>query len=410
MPRTWDRIILHADMDAFYAAVEQMDNPALRGKPLLIGSRSGRGVVLTASYEARPYKVGSAMPMAQALRRCPDAVVVPPRFERYSKLSERIMEVFSNYSPDVEPLSLDEAFINMSGAEHLFGQPADMAAKLKTDVFEATGGLRVSVGVSHIKYVAKVASDLSKPDGLLVVEPDQAVSWLAPLPVSRLWGAGPKTQARLEAAGYFSIGDIGRADPERLAREFGSMGPHFHALANARDPRSVARRRQASSIGSDRTLHHDIHSRADIESHLKRSAERVASRLRNKGLLAGGVRVKLKTSDFKLLSRQCTLAAPTDVAATLFAAGAGLLGRFDHPGPFRLVGLAAHTLQRADAAAQLELLENHDRRALESALDAVAEKFPNSALRRARDVDTLVERSPDLDFLDQNDKVEDSDH
>ncbi len=410
LPRTWDRIILHADMDAFYAAVEQMDRPELRGKPLLIGSRSGRGVVLTASYEARPFKVGSAMPMAQALKRCPNAVVVPPRFERYAKLSERIMEVFHDYSPDVEPLSLDEAFINMSGAEHLFGNPTEMASSLKKDVFEATGGLHVSVGVSHIKYVAKVASDLGKPDGLLVIEPDQAVAWLAPLPVARLWGAGPKTQARLQAAGYFSIGDIADADPGRLEREFGRMGPHFHALANARDPRQVARRRRASSMGSDRTLHQDIHTRADIESHLKRSAERVASRLRNKRMLAGGVRVKLKTSDFRLLSRQCTLPEPTDVAATLFGAGASLLDRFSDPGPFRLVGLAAHTLSEAEAATQLGLLENTGRRALETTLDAVAEKFPDSALRRARDVQTLAESAPDLDFLDQTDTVEDSEH
>ena len=181
LPRTWERIIIHADMDAFYAAVEQLDRPELRGRPILIGSRKGRGVVLTASYEARPFQVGSAMPMAQALKRCPDAIVVPPRFERYTAASERIMEVFRQYSPEVEALSLDEAFLNMSGAEHLFGPPEEMSRALKRDVFEATGGLRVSVGVSHIKYVAKVASDVGKPDGLLIVAPEQAVDWLPPL-------------------------------------------------------------------------------------------------------------------------------------------------------------------------------------------------------------------------------------
>jgi DNA polymerase-4 len=407
--RTWERIIIHADMDAFYAAVEQNDNPKLRGQPVLIGSRSGRGVVLTASYEARPFKVGSAMPMAQALKRCPQAIVVPPRFERYTSVSARIMEVFADFSPDVEALSLDEAFINMSGAEHLFGPPEAMALKLKQDVFEATGGLRVSVGVSHIKYVAKVASDLGKPDGLLVVPPDKAVSWLAPLPISRLWGAGPKTQARLHAAGYNTIGAIAATDPRTLERQFGSMGPHFHALANARDPRQVARSQRASSMGSDRTLNHDITARKDIESHLKRSAERIGRRLRGKNLLAGGVRVRLKTSQFKLLSRQCTLAEPSDVAATLYAAGAALLDRFDDPGPFRLVGLAAHSLTSADSGAQLGLLDNSDKRQLETTLDAVAEKFGDSALRRARDVDTLAKDTPDLDFLRAHDKVDDSD-
>jgi len=407
LPRTWERIIIHADMDAFYAAVEQLDRPELRGKPVLIGSRKGRGVVLTASYEARPFRVGSAMPMAQALQRCPDAVVVPPRFDRYTAASERIMEVFRQYSPDVEALSLDEAFLNMSGAEHLFGPPEEMARAIKRDVFDATGGLRVSVGVSHIKYVAKVASDLGKPDGLLVVEPGHAVEWLAPLPVARLWGAGPKTQIRLIEAGYDTIGDIASADPHRLAQEFGAMGPHFHDLANARDPRRVARGRKAKSLGSDRTLNQDISTRAEIEQHLKRSAERIARRLRRKRLLAGGVRVRLKTSDFKLLSRQCTLPEPTDVAATLVAAAVRLLERFDHPGPFRLVGMAAHSLVEPDASSQLGLLENTSDRRLETTLDAVAARFGDSALRRARDVDTLADDTPDLDFLAERDKVED---
>lgn len=409
MPRTWERIILHADMDAFYAAVEQRDNPDLQGQPVLIGSRSGRGVVLTASYEARPFKVGSAMPMAQALQRCPQAIVVPPRFERYAAVSARIMEVFADFSPDVEALSLDEAFINMSGAEHLFGPPEAMARKLKQDVFDATGGLRVSVGVSHIKYVAKVASDLGKPDGLLVVPPEQAVSWLAPLPVSRLWGAGPKTQARLHAAGYNTIGDLATTDPGTLEQQLGSMGRHFHALANARDPRQVARSHSAKSMGSDRTLNHDITARADIESHLKRSAERIARRLRRKNLLAGGVRVRLKTSQFRLLSRQCTLAEPSDVAATLFAAGARLLDRFNDPGPFRLVGLAAHSLKTADSGTQLGLLEDSGKRQLETTLDAVAARFGDSALRRARDVDTLAKDSPDLDFLRPDDNADAAD-
>jgi len=402
LPRSWDRIIFHADMDAFYAAVEQLDNPELQGKPVLIGSRSGRGVVLTASYEARPYRVGSAMPMAVALKRCPQAVVIPPRFDRYTAASRRIMEVFAHFSPEVEPLSLDEAFLNMSGAEHLLGTPEVMARDLKNAVFEATGGLRVSVGVSHIKYVAKVASDLGKPDGLLIVPPADAVAWLAPLPVARLWGAGPRTQARLLAAGYQTIGDIANADPATLEARFGAMGLHFHALANARDPRRISSSRRASSMGSDRTLNTDIVSRRDIERHLQRSAQRIARRLRAKGLLAAGVRVRLKTTNFKLLSRQASLSQPSDLAADLFAAGAGLLNRFDHAGPFRLVGLTALDLVDGSSERQLGLLDQTRARMLETTLDAVAARFGDNALRRAADVDTVHSYGPNLDQLDQD--------
>ncbi len=193
--RSWERIVAHADMDAFYAAVEQLDDPALRGRPILVGLKSRRSVVLTASYEARPFDVGSAMPMAQAVRRCPDAIIVPPRFDRYEEVSVSIMKVFSDFSPDVEPLSLDEAFLEMSGAEDFFGSPRSMGRRLKQAVLEATGGLTVSVGLSGTKYVAKVASAHRKPDGLTVVAPKDARAWLAPQSIARLWGAGSKTQA-----------------------------------------------------------------------------------------------------------------------------------------------------------------------------------------------------------------------
>ena len=189
----WPRIIAHADMDAFYAAIEQLDDPGLRGKPVLVGHPSARGVVLTASYEARPYRVGSAMPMAQARRRCPAAVIVPPRFDRYQEVSAAIMSVFGDFSPEVEALSLDEAFLDMTGSERLFGAPEAMGNQLKAAIREATGGLTASVGISSTKYVAKVASGCRKPDGLTVVRPEDAKTWLASLPVCSLWGAGPKT-------------------------------------------------------------------------------------------------------------------------------------------------------------------------------------------------------------------------
>jgi DNA polymerase-4 len=394
------RAILHVDMDAFYASVEQLDNSDLIGKPVLVGPRSRRGVVLTASYEARPFHVGSAMPMAEALRRCPHAIVVPPRFERYTELSEKIMKVFRDFSPQVEGISLDEAFLDMTGAEPLFGSPRLMAEKIKEAVLQATG-LHVSVGIAASKYVAKVASGICKPKGLLVVEPEDTVEWLAPLPVARLWGAGPKTQARLEALGYRTIGDIARADPGVLTQQLGSAGAHFHALSLGHDPRRVEGARRSRSMGSERTLNEDVVERADIVRHLRRSADRIARRLRRKSILAGGVRVRLKTTDFRLISRQCTLAAPTDVARDLCDAGVGLLDRFDEPGPFRLVGLTAFDLRKAEAVGQGDLFDDGKDRRLEATLDALSARFGDNVVRRARDVgrDTVLDSAPNRDTL-----------
>lgn len=400
----WRRIIAHADMDAFYASVEQLDNPKLRGRPVLVGPRSGRGVVLTASYEARPFKVGSAMPMVKALKRCPHAVVVPPRFERYTELSERVMSVFKDFSPKVEPLSLDEAFLDMTGASHIFGPPLEMAEKLRLAVFDATGGLTVSVGVAQTKYVAKVASGYAKPSGLTIVHPSDAAAWLAPQSIARLWGAGLKTQARMLAFGYTMIGDVADADPELLKEQLGGAGLHFYELANARDPRRVESSRRARSMGSDRTLESDVVELEDIQRYLRRSADRLARRLRRKGILAGGVRVRLKTTDFKLLTRQCTLANPTDVADEMFDTACQLLDRFNHKGPFRLVGMAAHGLMKPSEPKQLDLLA-HDpaKRNLEVVMDQVVERFGPDGLRRARDVaSTLVsESTPNLDFVSE---------
>ena len=357
--------------------------------------------MLTASYEARPYQVGSAMPMTQALKRCPNAVIVAPRFERYTEVSSAIMRVFADFSPRVEAISLDEAFIEMTGAEHIFGAPEEMGRRIKSAVRRATG-LNISVGLSGTKYVAKVASAHDKPDGLTVVPPDQAVAWLAPLPVSRLWGAGPKNQLRLQELGYRTIGDVAQATSDVLREQLGHTGGHFHSLAHARDPRPVEGGRRNRSMGSDRTLLQDVSDPAEISVHLRRSADRIARRLRAKQYLARGVRVRLKTTSFRLLSRQCTLAVPTDTAEDLHAAAMTVLGRFTHAGPFRLVGMAGFDLTRADDPQQLDLLGAHQQqRRLEGVLDAISERFGEAGLCRARDVSglTLAKSSPTLDFV-----------
>lgn len=400
----WPRIVAHADMDAFYAAVEQLDDPKLKGRPILVGSPSRRGVVLTASYEARPYGVGSAMPMAKARRLCPDAVIVPPRFDRYRQVSATIMRVFAAFSPEVEALSLDEAFLDMTGSERLFGAPETMGRRLKAAIREATG-LTASVGLSATKYVAKVASGFRKPDGLTVVAPETAKAWLAPLPVSRLWGAGTKTEPRLHALGLRTIGDVAAADPKLLAATLGKLGVHFYMLAHAHDPRPVDGRRAPKSIGSEQTLEKDVRDKAEIKLHLRRAADIIARRLRKKGYVAAGVGVKLKTADFRNLSRQQRLAEATDVAERLYEVGVELLGAFSHAGPFRLIGMVAYDLARAGELAQGGLFDAFARRRrLELAIDRLAERFGGDVVQRADDLAEPrgVALAANLDFLDDD--------
>ena len=387
-------------MDAFYAAIEQRDDPSLRGRPLLVGPPSARGVVLTASYEARPYGVGSAMPMATARRMCPSAVIVPPRFERYQEVSAIIMRVFSDFSPDVETLSLDEAFLDMTGSEQLFGDPKSIGRRLKSAICEATGGLTASVGLSATKYVAKVASACQKPDGLTVVPPKEAKAWLAPLSVSWLWGAGPKTQARLHQLGLRTIGDVANADPKLLSAKLGSAGLHFHTLAQAEDPRPVIGRQASKSVGSEHTLDEDVCDKADIKLHLRRSADTIGRHLRKKNYAALGVGIKLKTADFQIVTRQHRLSEPTDIAERLYSVGLELLNHVDHRGPFRLVGLVAYDLVDVNKLTQLDLFSTFARqRQLEVAIDVLAERFGTNVVYRADDLNKPLRLAPTLDFL-----------
>jgi DNA polymerase-4 len=403
----WPKIIAHADMDAFYAAIEQLDDPLLRGKPVLVGSPTHRGVVLTASYEARPYKVGSAMPMVRARRMCPNAVIVRPRFDRYQEVSKLIMEVFENFSPDVEAISLDEAFLDLTGSEQLLGELHTIGMKLKQAVREATGGLTVSVGMSGTKYVAKVASAHQKPDGLTIVPPNEAQTWLAPLPVSRLWGVGQKTEKRLHALHLYRIRDVAAANPDWLEEKLGSVGRHFHALAHAKDPRPVEGRRSSKSIGSERTLTNDIADKNEIRRYLRQSAEEIGRRLRRKRYVAFGVRVKLKTNNFEILTRQHQRQQPTDVAEQLYEDASVILDEFKHPGPFRLVGMTAFDLIVVDEIPQLDLFASGvRRRRLEVAIDQLKQRFGPNVLRRADDM-SRVRETPNLDFMQETDDSDD---
>jgi DNA polymerase-4 len=311
------------------------------------------------------------------------------------------MQVFADFSPDVEALSLDEAFLDMTGSENIFGPPREIGLKLKRAVRDATG-LTVSVGLSGTKYVAKVASGHQKPDGLTLVPPNEAKAWLAPLPVSHLWGVGKKTEPRLHRLGLRTIGDVAAADPHWLARELGRAGEHFYALANAEDPRSVDGDRASKSIGSEVTLERDIRDGPELRRHLRRSADEIGRRLRRKQILAFGVRVKLKTSDFQILTRQHRLTRPTDVADELYSAAIRLADEFSHPGPFRLVGMAAYELVEQNATDQLSLFEGSARRRrLETAMDALTQRFGAGVLRRADDMQRKPRIGVNLDFLDE---------
>lgn len=399
---TWPRVIVHADMDAFYAAVEQLDDPALRGRPILVGPPGTRGVVLTASYEARPFRVGSAMPMALARRRCPEAIVVPPRFDRYREISRLVMQTFADFSPAVEPLSLDEAFLDMSGAEGLFGPPAAIGRRLRDAVRETTQGLTVSVGISGTKYIAKVASGHTKPDGLTIVPPAEAAAWLAPQSVAVLWGAGPKMQARLGALGIRTVGELAAWGEDRLEAAIGQAGRHFSALARGLDPRPVESDRQARGLSSERTLTRDVSDPAEIRHHLRQAAAIVARRLRQAGQTAQGVRIKLKTSDFRLLSRQRRLRDASSASEAIEQAARSLLSEIDDPGPFRLIGVGVFDIGTAEAGGQLGLLDSGrsgDR--LDQVLDALQQKFGPRSVQRAADLidRTVFSDDVNLDYL-----------
>jgi DNA polymerase-4 len=383
-----DRIIFHVDMDAFYAAVEQRDHPELRGKPVIVGGPNRRGVVSTASYEARVFGVHSAMPMAEALRRCPRAVVMPVRMSHYVAISRQLMEVLESFSPLVEPLSLDEAFLDMTGTELLHGASTDAAHRIKRRILEATE-LTCSVGVADNKFLAKLASDLDKPDGVTVVPHGGGAAFIAPLSIRRLWGVGPRTAEQLERVGCKTIGDVSRVQGRWLAAALGaSHAEHLQSLARGEDDRPVVPDREAKSIGSEETLDLDITGDRAVSALVRRHCDRVAHRLRAAGLTARGVRVKVRyTRGFRLVTREAALPEPCDDSRTLRRTALELLRKMDLGEPIRLVGVAAAHLDRAGAPLQADLFahkeaEKHSR--LEHTLDSIRDRF-GDVIRRADD-------------------------
>jgi DNA polymerase-4 len=374
------RVIVHVDLDAFYASVEIRDNPALKGKPVVVGGHAQRGVVLAASYEARRYGVRSAMPMAWALRACPALVVVKPRMHHYAAVSDDFFAVLHRYSPAVQGLSLDEAFLDLTGSEALLGPAPEAVRRLRAEV-RASTGLAASAGIAPVMFAAKIATDLAKPDGQLEILAEGLVDFLDPLPIGRMLGVGPKTEASLKSAGIRTIGDLRRAAPDHLRWSVGEVA-HFQALARGEDPREVQSDHEARSVGSEETFDTDVEDPETIETYLLGQAERVAARLRRAGLVARGVTLKYKYEDFRIVTRQTTL-DPTNDGAALFAAVQTLLQRHAPSRPIRLCGVSAHSL---GPPAPRELFgKSTDRRdRLNATLDAVREKFGSDAIVRAR--------------------------
>jgi DNA polymerase-4 len=335
------RTVIHFDMDAFFASVEQLDDPALRGRPVLVGARSRRGVVAAASYEARPSGVRSAMSMVEALRRCPNAIVVPPRRSRYLELSRAVFEIFRRYTPLVEGLSVDEAFLDVSGSRSLFGEGPQIARAIKEGIWSEIG-LTGSAGVAPNKFVAKIASDLDKPDGLTVVQAGSAADFLAPLPLERMWRVGPKARLKLRHAGLRTIGDLARLDVETLEHLLGSWGPIARELARGHDERPVVVGAPPKSLGTESTFEHDLSTREALLKPILRQSMQVADRLVDKGLWAEVITLKIKYGDHRIRTRQMRLPRAVSDTDAIFAAASSLLDRFDDlESGVRLTGVSA---------------------------------------------------------------------
>jgi DNA polymerase-4 len=360
MPRS-DASILHVDLDAFYASVEQHDDPTLAGRPVIVGGLGPRGVVAAASYEARAFGVYSATPMIRARRACPDGVFLAPRFERYRDVSMEVMRILRSYTPLVEPIALDEAFLDVEGARRLHGRGPDIAAATREQV-RAETGLTASVGVATTKLVAKLASDLSKPDGLLVVEPGTELDLLHPLGVRRLWGVGPATERKLRALGVATVGDLAALPEETLVLTLGkAAGHHLHELAWNRDERPVVADQEVKSIGHEETFPVDLHDHAALEHRLVGLADGVASRLRAAQVSARTVQLKVRFGDFTTVTRSRTLAEPTDLAADLLRVARELLRALDVASGIRLLGISGQQLvRRAPTVADQGMLFSDD--------------------------------------------------
>jgi DNA polymerase-4 len=384
--------ILHVDMDAFFVSVELLDQPELRGKPVVVGGDGERGVVASASYEARAFGIHSAMSSVQARRLCPHAVFLRGRYHRYSEVSANVMAIFKDVTPLVEPLSLDEAFLDVTGALRLLGEAPTIAASIRRRVLDEQG-LTCSVGVASTKFVAKLATEAAKPkaskngpqfgSGVFVVEPEETLSFLRPLPVESLWGVGPATLTKLHRIGVLTIADLADLPEENVVAVLGrSQGRHLHSLANGQDERAVEPDRAMKSIGQEETFSRDHHLRSTLDHELVQFADSVASRLRAQGLVGRTVQLKVRFGDFTTITRSTTLVVAVDDSRSLLEAGRGVLALVDPAQGVRLLGLSVSGLS-SDSSRQLtfdEAISGPGWQEADRTIDEIRARFGDEAI------------------------------
>ncbi len=392
MPTQTSRRIIHLDMDAFYASVEILDNPALLGQAVVVGGNGNRGVVCAASYEARKFGVHSALPILTARKLCPQGVFLPVRISRYQEISHQIMEIFQRFTPLVEPLSLDEAFLDVTASQNLMGTAEEIAIQIRALVKE-TIGLTVSAGVGTSKLVAKIASDLNKPDGLTIVPPGQEENFLAPLPIGRLWGVGRTTKEALALIGVRNIGDLRRMPLSILTAKFGKGGLMMHESARGIDLRPVEPRQETKSIGHEETFAEDLRDKKRLEQELLALCLKVGKRARNHGLVGRTVTIKVKYRDFVQVTRSLTLTEPVANDKSLYQTGCLLLAKTEIGlRPIRLLGISLANLVPAEASGQLTLFGQSQSKAkdcrLYKAIDTISDRYGSGSIVPA----TLVEK------------------
>ena len=391
-------MIIHIDMDAFYASVEQRDDPSLIGKPVIVGgSSSGRGVVCAASYEARKFGVRSAMPASQAVRLCPDGIFLKPRMSHYAAISKKLRAIFERYTSLVEPISLDEAFLDVTGSLRLFGDAPNIAHKIKTDIKTETE-LVASAGVAPNKYLAKLASDLEKPNGFVVVPSNDIQRFLGPLAISRVWGVGKQCLKKFHSVGVNSIGDLQKIPLDSLKLIFGVNGEHFYKLARGIDHRKVVPDRDAKSISHESTFYADIDSRETLEAWLIYLLEMVSRRMRQYDIHGRTIQLKIRFSDFRTITRSKTCGQPTNVTRELLEVATSLLRDTLKPShdPVRLLGIGVSNLEHLLLRQKMLFDENEHLRdqRLDDSVDRIRERFGNDSLMSGKVVDQDVKYRP----------------
>lgn len=385
------RSIIHLDLDAFYASVEQLDNPELQGRPVIVGGTSKRGVVAAASYEARKYGIHSAMPIARAMQLCPQGVFLQVRMRRYREVSDRVFNIFKKYTPLIEPISLDEAFLDVTGSVALFGPVPEIAEIIRQKIFLETG-LTISAGVATCKLVAKIASDMNKPDGITIVPPGDEAAFLAPLPIKRLWGVGEKTRTALGLLGVKTIGDLARLPLELLEKQFGKHGRSLHRAAQGFDFRDVETEHETKSVGHEFTFEIDLVEPGRIRRELLELAAMVAKRLRRKGVEGKTVTLKVKYHDFRQVTRAATISHPTADSKKIYGEVLLLLEKTEVGRvPLRLLGISVSGLKDAGGVQQQHLFAGKDpaakRQDINKALDEIQERFGAKAILPGRLLD-----------------------